>query len=268
MTTHNLCSILDIPESFILFFLAFHDSAVNLLQIFPYLHVNNLFIPRLRYFVPLPALILDIKLILNNDTRINLEMQVENQHDWPDRSLCYLCRSYDQLYRGEEYKDTLRVLHISILDFTLFPKCPEFYATYKLANVKNHHIYNDKFQLNVLELNQIQLATDEDKAYGLDQWAALFKATTWKEVKDLAANNQVFDSIAQELYKSNVDEKTRDACQAREDFYLHERRAKAKLDSLTTANETLKQENAALLDENSTLREKLAALEALLAQKP
>ncbi len=98
------------------------------------------------------TLILDINLRLNNNALINLELQVENQHDWPDRSLSYGCRSFDQLYHGENYKDTLRVLHISILDFTLFPECPEFYATYKLLNVKNHHIYNDKFQLNVLEL--------------------------------------------------------------------------------------------------------------------
>lgn len=35
-------------------------------------------------------------------------------------------------------------------------------------NVKKHFVYNDKFTLNVLDLRQIDLATDEDKAYKLD----------------------------------------------------------------------------------------------------
>lgn len=47
-------------------------------------------------------------------------------------------------------------------------------------NVKKHYIYNDNFTLNVLDLSQIELATDEDKAYKMDYWAKLFKAKTWE----------------------------------------------------------------------------------------
>ncbi len=87
--------------------------------------------------------ILDINVTLNNSLHINIELQIENHNDWTDRSLSYLCRSFDRLFRGEHYSDTHFVLHISILDFTLFPKYPEFYATYKLQNINNHNIYND-----------------------------------------------------------------------------------------------------------------------------
>ena len=37
--------------------------------------------------------ILDIKVMLNDETLINLEMQVANEYNWPERSLSYLCRS-------------------------------------------------------------------------------------------------------------------------------------------------------------------------------
>jgi predicted transposase/invertase (TIGR01784 family) len=47
--------------------------------------------------------ILDIEIELNDDTLLNLEMQVVNPGNWPDRSLSYLCRSYDQLFHGEDY---------------------------------------------------------------------------------------------------------------------------------------------------------------------
>ncbi len=48
-------------------------------------------------------------------------------------------------------------------------------------NVKSHKIFNDKFTLNVLSLEQIARATDEDKTWQLDIWAKLFAAKTWRE---------------------------------------------------------------------------------------
>jgi predicted transposase/invertase (TIGR01784 family) len=68
--------------------------------------------------------ILDIDVMLNDNTRINLEMQVANEYNWPERSLSYLCRSFDQLYRGQKYEEVLPVIHIGFLDFTLHPKAP------------------------------------------------------------------------------------------------------------------------------------------------
>lgn len=94
--------------------------------------------------------ILDINIILNNDTHINLEMQVANEHNWTNRSLSYLCRSFDQLYRGQRYEKAVPVIHIGFLDFDLFPDNPEFYATYMMQNVKNHHLYSSKFKLSVV----------------------------------------------------------------------------------------------------------------------
>lgn len=95
--------------------------------------------------------VLDIRVLLDNHTLINLEMQVVNYLNWPERSLSYLCRNFDQLQSGQNYQETKPVIHIGFLDFTLFPEYPEFYATYKLINVKNHHIYTDKFVLNVVD---------------------------------------------------------------------------------------------------------------------
>ena len=96
--------------------------------------------------------VLDIHVLMNDDTVINLEMQIVRQEYWPERSLSYLCRAYDSLYRGEEYGQAKRAIHIGILDFTLFKENPEVYASNMLLNVKNHHVFSDKFILNVLDL--------------------------------------------------------------------------------------------------------------------
>ncbi len=97
-------------------------------------------------------------------------------------------------------------------------------------NVKNHQIYNDKFELRVLQLNHINLATKKDRITGLAHWASLFKAVTWEEIKMLAHEKPVFDKVAQTLYKSNTDEQIRYACQAREEYEFQMKRRQEQLD--------------------------------------
>nr|WP_297706974.1 hypothetical protein [uncultured Butyrivibrio sp.] len=41
----------------------------------------------------------------------------------------------------------------------------------------------------MLQLNHIELATEEDEENNLVYWARLFNATTWEEFKALAENN-------------------------------------------------------------------------------
>ena len=41
--------------------------------------------------------VLDIKIRLNLNQIINIEMQVHDLGNWPERSVTYLCRSFDQL---------------------------------------------------------------------------------------------------------------------------------------------------------------------------
>lgn len=74
---------------------------------------------------------------------VNLKMQVVNLMNWEDRSLSYLCRSFDQLYRGQDYGEALPVIHIGFLDYSPYEGSQEFYATYKLTNEKSRRIYSD-----------------------------------------------------------------------------------------------------------------------------
>ena len=163
--------------------------------------------------------ILDIKVLLNDHTVLNLELQVINQHNWVERSLSYLCRNFDSLQPGDTYQNIRPVLQIGILNFTLFPEQPEFYATYQLLNVKNHSLYSDKLRISVLNLTQIELATKEDKSCQIDAWANLFKATTWEELTMLAQNNEYIKEAADTIFRLCQDERVRAECRAREDHY-------------------------------------------------
>ncbi len=163
--------------------------------------------------------ILDIKVLLNGGSIVNYEMQVMNWKNWPERSLLYLCRLFDELHRGQKYLEVKPVAHIGILDYTLFTEVPEFFATYRMMNEKNYHIYTDKFTLCVVDLNCINLATEEDRKWGIDSWAALFKATTWEEINMLAEKNETMRQAAEEVYRLTQDKSIREQCRAREDYY-------------------------------------------------
>lgn len=162
---------------------------------------------------------LDIKVSLNDQMVIHLEMQVINQYNWPERSLNYLCRTFDSLRTGENYLKAKPVIQIGLLDYTLFPEFPEFYATYEFRNTKNHHLYSDKLRLCVLNLSRIDLATEEDMLYKIDYWASLFKSTTWEEIKMLAKDNAYINNAASTVYRLSQEEKIRLRCEAREDYY-------------------------------------------------
>ena len=160
--------------------------------------------------------VLDINVLLNNRILINLEMQIVGYENWPERAMTYLCRNFDQLSRGEDYINARPTIHIGFLDFLLFPQYPEFYATYKMMNVKNQHIFTDKFTLSVVNLKHIELATQEDREWKIDYWASLFKAATWEELIMLANQNPILEDAVETIYELTADESIREQCKARE----------------------------------------------------
>ena len=81
------------------------------------------------------------------------------------------------------YLEVKPVIHIGFLDFSLFPQYPEFYAAYRMLNTKNHHELTDKFTLRVVELNQIEKATEEDRRWKIDYWPPSSKPLHGRRLK-------------------------------------------------------------------------------------
>ena len=167
-------------------------------------------------------MILDIKAILNDETIINLEMQVINFNDWTERSLSYLCRCFDNLGRGHGYLHVKGAVHIGFLDYTLFPDYPEFYATYRMINERTGQRYSSKFRISVVDLTKRNLATKEDIAHHRGLWAAFFKATEWGEVMALAKKDENISEAVVTLKKLSDDEIFKMRYEAREDMLRQE----------------------------------------------
>ncbi len=200
---------------------------------------------------------LDIVVKLNGDITINLEMQVINYQNWPMRSLSYLCRKFDSIARGSDYNTAETVYHIGFLDFPLFEDHPEFFAKYQVRNAKDNYLYTDKFNLFVVQLNSTDIATNEDKLYGIDTWARLFKAKTWEEIKMITKENPSLTSTAEAIYMSTADPNVLEQCRIREDNIAHEKYQNELIASLTNENKSLSTENKSLSSEIIRLRKLL-----------
>lgn len=106
----------------------------------------------------------------------------------------------------------MRSLHI------IFPKEPEFYATYRMIDVKNH-------------------------------LACLFKAQTWEELQMLTQNDEYLQAAATSIRIANEEEIVREQCCAREDALRRERTLGRDNKICQEKYHTLQAENASLQDE-------------------
>lgn len=214
--------------------------------------------------------VLDIKVLLDDRAIINLELQVINQHNWPERSLSYLCRAFDNLNPGEGYQMVKPVIHIGLLDFTLFPQLPEFYATYQLLNIKNHMLYSDKLQLSVVDLTHIDLATKKDRQHRIDCWAAFFKAGTWEEIKMIAQRDENIAKAANTICKLSQEDKIRLQCEAREDYYRSQRDMEIYMNKqagiIAERERVMAQQEGKIAQLAELLSEKDSTIEALKAE--
>ena len=135
---------------------------------------------------------------------------------------------------------------------------------HKLLNVNNHEIYSDKFVLSVVNLNQIDKATEEDRRYGIDHWARLFKATTWEAIKMLAAKNEYIAEASETMLQSYHDACVRTYCEAVEEARLRRRGLEIRLEraeaKLQEKDSELQAKDSALLAKD----EEIARLKALL----
>lgn len=195
-----LASMLRIPR----------ESITDVQLLNPYIHGQTLLDKNI---------ILDLQATINHDTRINLEIQVSKEDYWRERSIIYSGRLFDFLSPGEPYSKLQRSIHIGILDFDLFPEEEElFYSRFLFMHEKNHKIYSDKLQIVVLQLNQINHATNEDKAHNIHLWAHFFKATTWEELNMLAKEDPIFKEAAKTIHEITADEIERANLRYREKY--------------------------------------------------
>ncbi len=125
---------------------------------------------------------LDIVAVLNNNTIVNIEIQMINLHNFIERSLYYWSGNYyNDLKAGENYQKVKRTIAINILDYELFEEGPY----HEIARLKRD--YQNKILTEKIEMHFIQIPKFRKEKRGvetkLEQWMQFISQTNERGVE-------------------------------------------------------------------------------------
>ena len=167
--------------------------------------------------------VLDVRVLLEDGTQMDLEMQVEYFAFWDKRVLFYLSKMYtEQLKKGDWSEKLKKCIHVGVLNFVHFPNSEECYHKVNLCNSRTGEVYSDLFEMHILELPKLpkvlaKMACGEevsDKA--IIQWMEFFSGKTQEDFEEMAKQNEYVAEAVNTLFELSADEKKRLEYEARE----------------------------------------------------
>ena len=151
--------------------------------------------------------ILDVRVMLQDESQVDVEIQVIAYDYWAERSLFYLSKMYvDQIHEGEDYGQLKKCIHVGILDFKLFDD-EEYYSRFYIWEDNRRLQYSDKFEIHVLELPKLEKYDYPETE--LLKWARFFNATDKEELEMAAEGNEYTQKAYDRLVELSADEEKR-----------------------------------------------------------
>lgn len=136
-------------------------------------------------------------MLLNDNRRINVEMQIRRVAYWDKRSLYYLAKMYtDTLFKGYQYDRLKKCIVIDILDFD-WDDSPEYHRIYGLRDQEGN-LYSDQFEIHIIELNK-KLTGNR-----LDDWIRLLRIGSREELEEMQSENAGVQKALEEVRAMNL----------------------------------------------------------------
>jgi len=198
---------------------------------------------------------LDIHMVVDG-RKINLEIQVEDEGNYPERVIFHSARMYSSsLPSGDDYSALPKTIVISILGFKQF-YCTEVHSEFALLEVNRHELLSDKISYHFFELPKMPAIDSLDPNSEKDLWLALFNAKTEEELEILVSTGGEVMSQAVEAYRGvTATEKFR---------YLEILRERTQHDEAQAIGNARRQEAAKWQDVVADKDARIAELEAQL----
>lgn len=160
--------------------------------------------------------ILDVRILMNDDTEADVEIQLTELKVWADRALFYLSKIYaDQIATGQDYGVFKKCVSISVLDFDLFRGETEFYSCFHIREDARNFIYTDKMEFHVIELPKLPKELKEECS-NIELWARFINAERKEEFDMLAQKDPYIESAYEQLQIISQDKEKRLEYEARQ----------------------------------------------------
>ncbi len=162
---------------------------------------------------------LDLNLKLKTKL-INIEIQVNSESDYRDRTLFYWAKLYtSELKSGEPYGNLKQTIAINILNFNMFES--KNYHTEVVAAIKEtNEIFSDKFSIHFFELRKVGKKVNPNNRREL--WIQFINADSEEEFKMLAETKvPTIEKAVKVILDMSEDTKIREMARQREKM-LHD----------------------------------------------
>ena len=132
--------------------------------------------------------ILDVRLTMNNNTEIDIEIQVAYMKAWADRSTFYVSKMLvEQVGINKKYSNIKKCIGINILDFKYMDDTQRFHTVYHLREDTEHIKYTDVMEIHIVELPKLPQNTDGTDLYS---WIKFIKSNDKEEFEMLAQQSK------------------------------------------------------------------------------
>ena len=159
---------------------------------------------------------LDLLLIMNDETKINIELQIKIQDDYADRSTFYWSKAYTTgLKAGEEYSELKETICINIIGFKMFD-CEEYHSHFKIMEKDRHEVLTEKFAIHFFELPKLR-GTEVNADDMMNLWLKLIDCESEEDLKMLERTNAApIKEAAYFIRKMSADEKVKEKARLEE----------------------------------------------------
>ena len=153
---------------------------------------------------------LDIKVILKDGKKIDIEMQNVYFSYYPKRSILYWCELFIESFKkGNAYSSLNKCIAINILNES-FPLTDKLHSIYQILEIENHSQLDDVLAIHFLDLTKLKAIQVTE----LEKWL-LFIRTEDKKVREkLAEENPMIAKANAVMNNFYSNEKERAAYQA------------------------------------------------------
>lgn len=176
--------------------------------------------------------ILDISATLDTGTKVNVEIQLNNNHDMMKRSLYYWGKLYtSQLQKGMPYSALRKTITINLLNFIIFLDHKEFHTKGTLWNTQQQKLLSDDIEIHIVEIPKLTEQWHEEKVNPwkdpFARWLLLLSANEdehlTKLLEDIAMNQDpILQKAINKWERMSQDSSFRQAYDAREKVLMDE----------------------------------------------
>lgn len=149
--------------------------------------------------------VIDLKVTLNDGIVIDVELQVDDNHNWEKRVTFYAGKLIaGDLKEGEDYEKLKDIVVISILDYNL-TNLPE-YKTESIIVAKEHREYElvKGLKYYFIELPKFR-KQKPDLTKKLDQWLSFIDGENKEAIAMATRTNEQIEKAVEELMKLRAD---------------------------------------------------------------